>query len=98
MGFARKVVEAAYATANWFLFGRSGGESVREDVNGNREACVLAECGFTLTGGGSFQFGESYILAQFNTVRAHSLGAKVGDYLKAVRTVVLQLAESRLIG
>jgi hypothetical protein len=56
---------------------------VRQDLNRNREACVLTEDGFTLPGGGIFQFGESYIPAQFNTARAHSLRGKGSRLLES---------------
>jgi hypothetical protein len=84
VGFARRVTQEAEAAAAWFLFCRSGDDLVKENVDRSREKCVFQGDGFTLPDGGEFKFGTAYTPAQFNTAWGHSLGAEVGEYLKAV--------------
>jgi hypothetical protein len=84
VGFARRVIRDSDTVADWFLFRRQDGELVREDGNRSREMCVVTDDGFTLADGRIFQFGTSYLPAQFNTAWGHSLGADIGEFLRAV--------------
>jgi hypothetical protein len=83
-GFARKVVRESDAASDWFLFGRPGDDLVEENVDWSQRKCVFKGDGFTLPDGGEFKFETAYTPAQFNTAWCHSMGADVGEYLKAV--------------
>jgi hypothetical protein len=84
VGFARRVTQEAEAAADWFLFCRPGDDLVKENVDRSREKCVFESDGFTLPDGGEFKFRTAYTPAQFSTAWGNSLGADVGEYLKAV--------------
>jgi hypothetical protein len=54
------------------------------DADGNRETCVVTGNGFALPVAATSIFGAGYTPAVFHTARAHSFGAKVGEFLRAV--------------
>jgi hypothetical protein len=84
VGFARKILNEAGSTADWFLFRRQNGDLVRENADRSRGVCLLDNKGFTLPNGRTFQFGRTFIPASFNTALGYSGGADVGEFLKSI--------------
>jgi hypothetical protein len=84
VNFARKVIREADAATKWFLLGRHGDDLLKENIDLSRETCLFQSDGFTLPDGTRFKFVTAYTADQFNTAWGHSLGAEVGEYLRAV--------------
>ena len=83
LGIARKVVREADAASDWFLFLRPGDDLVKENIDRSRKQYGFKSDGFMLPDGGEFKFETAYTPAQFNTAWCHSMGADVGEYLRA---------------
>jgi hypothetical protein len=83
IGIARKVIREADAASDWFLFCRHGDDLVKENIDRSRKQYGFKGDGFRLPDGGEVEFGAAYTPAQFNTAWCHSMGANVGEYLRA---------------